>query len=75
MMLILVLLGLYFDAVVIFVTSQTLLFRLALAIYMYCNVYYTWYKSLVNTYQGYFRLDLQYDTYDTTYSTNMSRLI
>ena len=31
-MLILVLLGMYFDAVVIFVTSQTLLFRLALAI-------------------------------------------
>ena len=29
---ILVLLGMYFDAVVIFVTSQTLLFRLALAI-------------------------------------------
>ena len=58
-MLILVLLGLYFDALVIFITSQTLLFRLALAIYMYCNVYYTWYKSLVNTYQGYFRLDLK----------------
>ena len=32
MMLILVLLGMYFDAVVVFVTSQTLLFRLALAI-------------------------------------------
>ena len=31
-MLILVLLGVYFDAVVVFVTSQTLLFRLALAI-------------------------------------------
>ena len=31
-MLILVLLGMYFDAVVVFVTSQTLLFRLALAI-------------------------------------------
>ena len=29
---ILVLLGMYFDAVVVFVTSQTLLFRLALAI-------------------------------------------
>ena len=28
----LVLLGMYFDAVVVFVTSQTLLFRLALAI-------------------------------------------
>ena len=32
LMLILVLLGKYFDAVVVFVTSQTLLFRLALAI-------------------------------------------
>ena len=32
MMQILVLLGMYFDAVVVFVTSQTLLFRLALAI-------------------------------------------
>ena len=32
MMLILVLLGMYFDALVVFVTSQTLLFRLALAI-------------------------------------------
>ena len=31
-MLILVLLGMYFDAVVVFVTSQTLLIRLALAI-------------------------------------------
>ena len=31
-MLILVLLGMYYDAVVVFVTSQTLLFRLALAI-------------------------------------------
>ena len=31
-MLILVLLGMYFDAVMVFVTSQTLLFRLALAI-------------------------------------------
>ena len=29
---ILVLLGMYFDAVVVFVSSQTLLFRLALAI-------------------------------------------
>ena len=29
---ILVVLGMYFDAVVVFVTSQTLLFRLALAI-------------------------------------------
>ena len=32
LVLILVLLGMYFDAVVVFVTSQTLLFRLALAI-------------------------------------------
>ena len=32
MMQILVLLGMYFDAVVVFVTSQTLLLRLALAI-------------------------------------------
>ena len=32
LMLILVLLGMHFDAVVVFVTSQTLLFRLALAI-------------------------------------------
>ena len=32
MMLILVLLGMYFDAVMVFVTSQSLLFRLALAI-------------------------------------------
>ena len=31
-MLILVLLGMYFDAVVVFVTSQTFLFKLALAI-------------------------------------------
>ena len=36
LMLILVLLGIYFDAVVIFVTSQTLLFRLALAILCRC---------------------------------------
>ena len=35
LMLILVLLGRYFDAVVVFVTSQTLLFRLALAILWY----------------------------------------
>ena len=35
-MLILVLLGMYFDAVVVFVTSQTLLFRLALAILWRC---------------------------------------
>ena len=35
MMLILVLLGMYFDAVMVFVTSQSLLFRLALAIL--CN--------------------------------------
>ena len=34
-MLILVLLGVCFDAVVVFVTSQTLLFRLALAILWY----------------------------------------
>ena len=40
-MLILVLLGMYFDAVVVFVTSQTLLFRLALA--MLCQ------KSIVLT--------------------------
>ena len=32
LMLILVLLGMHFDAVLVFVTSQTLLFRLALAI-------------------------------------------
>ena len=37
-MLILVLLGMYFDAVVKFVTSQTLLFRLALA--MLCIILY-----------------------------------
>ena len=36
-MLILVLLGMYFDAVVVFVTSQTLLFRLDLAILWYRN--------------------------------------
>ena len=36
---ILVLLGMYFDAVVAFVTSQTLLFRLALAILCYPNIY------------------------------------
>ena len=35
LMLILGLLGMYFDAVVVFVTSQTLLFRLALAILWY----------------------------------------
>ena len=37
-MLILVLLGMYFDAVTVFVTSQTLLLRLALAIQytVYC---------------------------------------
>ena len=34
-MLILVILGMYFDAVVVFVTSQTNLFRLALAILCY----------------------------------------
>ena len=34
-MLILGLLGMYFDAAVVFVTSQTLLFRLALAILCY----------------------------------------
>ena len=34
-MLILVLLGMYFDDVVVFVTSQTLLYRLALAYYLY----------------------------------------
>ena len=32
LMLILVLLGMYFDAVVVFVTNQTLLFRLALLV-------------------------------------------
>ena len=31
-MLILALIGMYFDAIVVFLTSQTLLFRLALAI-------------------------------------------
>ena len=36
LMLILVLLGMYFDAVVVFVTSQTLLYRLALAI-LWCR--------------------------------------
>ena len=36
-MLILVLLGMYFDAVGVFVTSQTLLFRLALAILWHMN--------------------------------------
>ena len=41
---ILVLLGMYFDAVVVFVTSQTLLFRLALASQK--NV-----KSLASTFQ------------------------
>ena len=39
---ILVLLGMYFDAVVVFVTSQTLLFRLALAMlwctYVVCTI-------------------------------------
>ena len=35
-MLILVLPGMYFDAVVVFVTSQTLLFKLALA--MLCSI-------------------------------------
>ena len=35
MKLILVLLGMYFDALVVFVTNQTLLFRLALAILCY----------------------------------------
>ena len=37
MMQILVLLGRYFDTVVVFVTSQTLLFRLALAILCLCH--------------------------------------
>ena len=36
-MLILVLVGMYFDAVVVFVTSQTLLFRLTLAYWPYCD--------------------------------------
>ena len=35
---ILVLLGMSFDAVVVFVTSQTLLFRLTLAILWYANM-------------------------------------
>ena len=37
-MLILGLLGMYFDAVVVFVTSQTLLFRLALTILCYVSI-------------------------------------
>ena len=68
-MLILVLLGLYFDAVVIFVTSQTLLFRLALAIYIVMFTIYTYMVQTFGIYQGYFRLDLQYDTYDTILQT------
>ena len=38
-MLILGLLGMYFDAAVLFVTSQTLLFRLALAILWDCDFF------------------------------------
>ena len=36
---VLVLLGMYVDAVVVFVTRQTLLFRLALAILCYSSIY------------------------------------
>ena len=39
-MLILVLLGMYFDAVVVFVTSQTLLFRLALGILCQFSIFF-----------------------------------
>ena len=41
-MLILGLLGMYFDAVVVFVKSQTLLFRLALAILWSCCKKLVW---------------------------------
>ena len=44
-MLILGLLGMYFDAAVVFVTSQTLLFRLALAIL--CVPLILWYVHKV----------------------------
>ena len=46
-MLILVLLGMYFDAVVVFVTSQTFLLRLALAILclFICYDFTSFYKS------------------------------
>ena len=48
MMLILGLLGMYFDAVVVFVTSQTLLFRLALAI-LWCRFAQTALKPVLTS--------------------------
>ena len=49
-MLILGLLGMYFDAAVVFVTSQTLLFRLALAIL--CAVTFGFPNSKKNSFRG-----------------------
>ena len=57
-MLILGLLGMYFDAVVVFVTSQTLLFRLALAILCRALGPESKSKSLKNYYLMLFQLKL-----------------
>jgi hypothetical protein len=53
-MLILVILGMYFDAVVVFVTSQTKFFRLALAILWVLKIelertYYFMFQSFIET--------------------------
>ena len=57
---ILVLLGMYFDAVVVFVTSQTLLFRLALAILwnQKPNQYFKQFKIPANSFQTEFFVDV-----------------
>ena len=53
----LVLLGMYIDAVVIFVTSQTLLFRLALAILCTMQwVWIQWWLSYLNGFHKYLQL-------------------
>ena len=49
-MLILVLLGMYFDAAVVFVTSQTLFLRFALAILCWSEPFLQTIKSKKNTY-------------------------
>jgi hypothetical protein len=52
-MLILGLLGMYFDAVVVFVTSQTLLFRLALAILCFAPQFFMLISDSLGDVQGF----------------------
>ena len=50
LMQILVLLGMYFDAAVVFITSQLLLFRLALAV-LWFMYYFGWFEVFTNSFK------------------------